>query len=1007
VIRAVTFAFALLALPALAQNNDWSITLAAGEPVMEEISPLTFRVTNAATSRDSIASFSIGIPNGPYDIDGATAPPGWRAQDVDRKNRVITFRATNACTVARPGLAPGQSALFEVRVIGVSTNPDQPNQDLQKNRTNVIDVCSTGRRFRDYSGTRNWTLRGLGARMFTNVRALDIGDQLTLSLTVTNVSSNTQSNIVPVAPSFAGNATFAFVSGPNPPSVSNLGVDQTATFTWVYRATGRGTARVSGRAGNGPVNSPLVTTQDLNVSSFPAAVVVTPASVVVGGTVTLQVLPTNNGTQPLSFLTPQPVGFTSSGTATATQLTGPTPSNVDALSSRATTAFTTTWRVNGAVGERGVFTGRVQATDSNGATVLSDPVSSDDVVLREFTISASPSAFIAGATNQQITYSVSNGSNQAITSVLLLTPDSNLFRTPTAATPPSGWTSSVVTGRPGGIRFTASPASVIPAGGTRAFTINFASIGSPGSATPTSHKASLTLADTTVTRAEATVTVVTNRVIPDVLMPVLVATPGRVHFTWSNPVIHDGVLVLRSQTGPPNTLPQPGRRYPPGSALGNATVVYEDSFSFNTSFADTGLTNGVSYHYRIFNRDEYGIYAAGNTPTVAPNNALLVITPGTGPSDALWCSTTGLPSLQQPFTDLGKAIYQSTNASYFTANLITVGAPINGNEKWRPSQTRGVVQARPTAQRVGTTEPQIFVGDQLGYAYRVDGATGAIRWTGNGGVALGEVIQAQSLVILRQYATPAFQARYATDLAIFATRNSTNRASNSVRALRVDTGAQVFSYQPGNLDQVTGTPLFDIARNALWIPSLKTAGPSLRVIDVLNPTAAPLLTVTDLADVPTSVVNHGQTNTALVADRTGVVRGYSLPSRAQLWQINAGGAVTQPLVPYQADFFVSTASSVSRYRIDPATNVVTTLWTTGGLRLPSSVRVDAATGKLYLGDADGFLRRLDLATGAIEASVRVSTVGGVSMPSLDSTTGLKRVYLGTADGRLCAYPPTF
>ncbi|HEY1087279.1 MAG TPA: hypothetical protein VGE37_06270, partial [Archangium sp.] len=196
-IRAVTFAFALLALPALAQNNDWSVNLAAGEPVMEEISPLVFRVTNAATSRDSIPSFSIGIPPGPYDIDGATAPPGWRTETVDRMNRAITFRATNACTAASPGLLPGQSANFEVRVIGVSTTPDQANQDLQKPRTEVLDVCNKNLRFRAYTGTRAWTLRALGGRTFTNVRALDVGDQLTLSLTVTNVSTATQSNIVP------------------------------------------------------------------------------------------------------------------------------------------------------------------------------------------------------------------------------------------------------------------------------------------------------------------------------------------------------------------------------------------------------------------------------------------------------------------------------------------------------------------------------------------------------------------------------------------------------------------------------------------------------------------------------------------------------------------------------------------------------------------------------------------------------------------------------------------
>jgi hypothetical protein len=338
-----------------------------------------------------------------------------------------------------------------------------------------------------------------------------------------------------------------------------------------------------------------------------------------------------------------------------------------------------------------------------------------------------------------------------------------------------------------------------------------------------------------------------------------------------------------------------------------------------------------------------------------------------------------------------------------------VGAPVNGNEKWRPSPTRGVVQARPTAQKLnGATEPSIFVGDQLGYAYRLSGATGAITWTGNGGVALGEVIQAQSVLAVRAFSSTAFQAAYPADLVFFATRNSNPRSSNAVFALRADTGAQVFSYRPGDLDQVTGQPMFDFAGSTLWVSSLRTAGPSLRVLDVLNPSAAPLLVVSDLGDIPTGVTRQGSLNQALVVDRAGNARGYSIPLRTQRWQFNVGGPVTTPLVVFGDDFFASTSTGVQRFHIDAATNVVTPVWAApAAMRLPSSVRVDSASGKLFVGDADGYLRRVDLATGVIERSVRVSTVGGVSMPSLDSTVGLKRVYVGTADGRLCAFNTTF
>jgi hypothetical protein len=575
---------------------------------------------------------------------------------------------------------------------------------------------------------------------------------------------------------------------------------------------------------------------------------------------------------------------------------------------------------------------------------------------------------------------------------------------------PAGWsTSSSI--KPRGIKFTASSSAYLQPGQSQTFTINYTSIGSVTAPTPTSHKVHVIYSDNTTARGDGTVTVAVNRAVPDVKLPMALSSATRTVFTWSNPSLHDGVVVLRSLGAPPDTAPTPGKTYSRLETIGNATVAYVDPpMSFNSSFTEgSPLTPNGRYYYRVYNRDEFGLYSPGSTPTASPNNYLLVIPPATSASDPLWCSTVGLPALQQPFTDLGRAVYQSTNGSFFTGNQINTQAAFDGNERWRPSLTRGVVQARPTAQKLGTaTEPSIFVGDQLGFAYRINGGTGAITWTGNGGVALGEVIQAQSVIAVRAFGSTAFQARWPTDVVFFATRNSTVRSSNSVRALRADTGAQLFSYQPGNLDQITGAPMFDFLASTLWIASLRTAGPSLRVIDTLNPTAAPLLVVSDLGDIPTGVTRHSGVNQALVVDTTGLARGYALPTRTMAWQVNVGGPVTSPLVPYLTDFFASTNTGVQRFHIDTTTNTVTPVWAApAAMRLPTSVRIDAAAGKLFVGDADGFLRRLNLATGVIESSVRVSTVGGVSMPSLDNTTGLKRVYVGTADGRLCAFTTTF
>ncbi|MFZ5440684.1 MAG: hypothetical protein ACOZQL_11800 [Myxococcota bacterium] len=992
---------------ALAQQNNWSIDRTAGVAVMDEVSPLTFRVANAATSRDRILAFTIGIPTAPYDIDGATAPSGWRASAIDRRNRVVTFRAIDGCTSSTAGLRPGQSALFEVRVLGVSAATDQANQNLLSNRTDVLDPCNTNVSFRARTGNATWTLVGLAARVTLSARALDVGDQVTVTLTITNGSTGTQSGITPAAPTVTGTATFALVSGPAPASVSNLAQDGSATFSWVYRATGRGTARFSSSARNATVSSPVATSPDLNVGLFPAASVVTPETTIDNGLITLQVLPTNDDTASLTAVTPVAPTITATGTARATLVSGPTPTVVDALASRATTAFTTTWRINGDPGDRVTFVGRATATNAAGAGITTSPEGSDEVLIQELAVRPSPSSVLSAATNRRIAYTVSNGSDQAISSVVLITPDANLFRTPSAVSLPAGWTSAP-SSSPRGLRFTAgSAAARIAPGASQVFTINYASIGTVTVATPTSHKVHVTFADNTTARTWCTVTVAVNRPVPDVIIPIAVATPGRAHFTWSNPAMHDGVLLLRSAGAPPNTAPTPGERYAAGTTLGNATVVYEDSFSFNGTFADTGLTNGTSYFYRLYNRDEYGLYSPANVPASSPNNYLLVVPPGTGPSDPLWCSTVGLPALQQPFVDLGKAVYQSTNGSFFTANTITTGAPINGNEKWRPSTTRGVVQARPLAVTPsGGTEPALFVGDQQGYAYRLASGSGAITWVANGGVALGQVIQASATFARRTSADAAFQAKYASDLTFFATRNNT--AGNSVVGVRADTGAAAFTWQPAGLGQIVGAMFFDYGSNTLWVPTLGAS--SLYALNALDAAAAPLLTVSDLGAVPGGVTASGVLGQVLVASQSGTVRGYGMTTRAKDWEVATGMTVTAPLVSFESDFIVSGSAGVRRYHVDRTVtpNTVSLVWSWSAVAgAPTTARVLVTSGKVYFGDAGGWLRRLNLATGVQENAVRVSTVGGVSTPSVDITAGLQRVYVGTADGRLCVFPLVF
>src|SRR5262249_57599734 len=117
---------------------------------------------------------------------------------------------------------------------------------------------------------------------------------------------------------------------------------------------------------------------------------------------------------------------------------------------------------------------------------------------------------------------------------------------------------------------------------------------------------------------------------------------NRKRLLWNNPGVHDGVLVLRSTAGVPNTVPTNGVNYAVGAVLGNATVLYNDSQSFAPRITDQGLTNGTRYYYRVFNHDKYFVYSAGNVPS--SSGVFSEPTSRVSPAPS-YCYTVRLPTL--------------------------------------------------------------------------------------------------------------------------------------------------------------------------------------------------------------------------------------------------------------------------------------------------------------------------------------------------------------------------
>ncbi|MBX7100557.1 MAG: PQQ-like beta-propeller repeat protein [Myxococcaceae bacterium] len=475
------------------------------------------------------------------------------------------------------------------------------------------------------------------------------------------------------------------------------------------------------------------------------------------------------------------------------------------------------------------------------------------------------------------------------------------------------------------------------------------------------------------------------------------ATSGHqaVVLRWTNPAIHTGVLVLRGLSAP-STAPQTGFSYSVGATLGNATVVYVDSGgSTVSSFSDTGLTDGVRYHYRVFNRDVLGGYAPGQVPT---SSGISVRATAQGSTDERWCYATGLPVLTQPVSDPGTGVLMADNGGRVSSVSVSAVGASDGLERFRPLALTGTVQARLTTVPLeGRSGRFGLVGDQSGFVYAVDLSSGALAWTGNLGVALGSAIQAPVGVQLFAYADASFRSAHPSKDLVFAGTRNASHTLNSVSALSSVDGSVVWAYAPLDLDQVNGGFLVDYATDRLWVAARSNSGAqaSLRVLSTLDGSEVARLT---LGDLDTGVVKDFQSNQAYVIDTAGVATGIDLATRTTVWTANVGVSSSY-LYPLGNGFLVSLQSGeVQRWSVSGAT--ATMGWSTS-VPGPSGVTVDYTNQVLYVGASDGTLRKLRLSDGVQTGSTTVSS-SAVSMPTIDVVGG--RLSVGTLGGELCSFP---
>jgi len=1014
----------LLPAAALAQNS-WTVTPIEGSAVMGEISSLLFEVRNASTSTRPLNEVSLSVDNAAYDIDGGDAPVGWTVSTIDRKERRITYTANGACGTAGVGLAPGASVRFTLRLVGVPANADVTDALVGGNSPTKAsmarDTCS-GTTFTGDPSLARWKRVGLSAAFTVLPRTLQVGGNVSVQLVVVNRSLATQSGITLSGPTVVGTAAFGRIVQAFSPATLSLAPGASGAFTGKLQATGEGTSVFRATAANTAVSTASTSSLQVSVSSFPALIEALPSSIAPGDTVTVRLAASNPSKDTYRDIVPRAPTFV--GSATPTLLSGPTPASAVSLSPGATLSFYWTYRMDGPVGSTFQFGGQADAT-RNGAPISTPQVVSAQGRIVEHRLNIEPVSVISGARNRTFRYTLYNAGTVEIRTVKLLVADPTFFTvsgTP-FANDTSGWNKS---SNKGYIWTAPNGAPGLTPGSQKTFSLDYAAIGAVTSDTAFSHQLELTQMSGSVTntlRVDAPVTIFVNRVLPEVDSLVALAGPNRNTLMWTNSAEHDGVLVLRAVGAAPNTPPEPGRRYTVGETLGNATVVYSDELSVASAFADTGLTNGTPYVYRVHDHDALYRYSPGNAPQ---SLGLKSVPTGRGLGEPLWCYSVGFSTLQQPITELGVGIFSSNTAGRVTANLTNPSTPVlDGNERWRPVRLQGAVQSRfPIVPLSGLPGQYILTGDQAGFTYAIHTDSGEVLW--RSATSLGTI---QAFPVVQLYNTVATNADYKAafpgrDLAFFATRLSTG-TDNKVVALDAATGAPVWTYAPGDLGMVSGGMMIDYTANRLYVGARSNGGSlaSLRVLDSLTGRELARLS---LGDIDYGVVRYGATTppVALVTSSDGTVHGINMTTLAVSWSAAVATrpsasvpAFSQFARPVTGGFVVSiqgaTAAEgrVERWDVitptGSTTPTVSKRWSTP-IPSPSgsfSYTLPSGGQRLYVGGKDEKVHELDFATGVDGKQVSLPGALAVGTPTVDNT--VSRLHVGTQDGRVCAFPVPF
>jgi hypothetical protein len=482
------------------------------------------------------------------------------------------------------------------------------------------------------------------------------------------------------------------------------------------------------------------------------------------------------------------------------------------------------------------------------------------------------------------------------------------------------------------------------------------------------------------------------------------AQSGSAIIYWSTA---NAVVVLQKTSAFAGEAPTNGAVYAAGNSIGAATVAYVGAAA---SSGQIGLTNGTTYYYRVFP------YTTGPGPCYATGAGSDVTARPVAAGNEAWSyMLAGGSALKPPTTGDSGTVYFSGNAS----RIVSLNTA-DGTQSWVPAATTAAVQGYVVWTTFSAGGSFALAGDQSGRVYGVDATNGAIfavPLTGADAVQAGITIQ------VRAYSNSAFTTALpgTYDVAFATTSNTTGSftTNNKVIALRTDNGAALWTFNPcspgcaQNVDQITGQPWIDYARNRIYVTSRAGAG-AQKSLWVLNSLTGAVVTSFSLGHISTAPTQSWDGDTLWVGNENGDLYAINLAPATPVLKWAAPlalGAAAQLKGFVWEDWIAgrllfSTANGTVRCFQDPGAGATpSTFAVCSGWSSVSTAVAGATTGvlldKLYVGSWTGAVGRvvaIDPATGV--AGTPFAVGDGTRQVGDVSTETAGEIFIGTTEGKI-------